>query len=696
MRSSAALPLALLALVLALLLASRPAPVPDFAALSHQPLPAESQLLARDGRLLDARRTDNGPRRLAWVPLAAISPELTRRLVAAEDRRFWQHHGIDWRAVAGSVRAGLAGRGWRGASTISMQLAALIDPRIGAAGQRGPLAKLRQWRAARAIEARWTKPQILEAWANLLPFRADMQGVGAAAQGLAGKAPAALSPAESAILVALVRRPSARPDAVVRRACRTLPDAVCAEITAFAPQLLARRLPAAGTGLAPQLAARLLPDGPPRSLRTTIDLDVQKLATAALSAQLARLSPRNARDGAAIVVDNDTGEILAWVGAAGPSSTAPQVDGVTAPRQAGSTLKPYLYALALERRLLTAASILDDSPVDLDTANGLYVPQNYDRQFRGPVSVRSALGNSLNVPAVRALVLTGVDGFRDRLFDLGFRGLTRDGDYYGFSLALGSAEVTLLEQAAAMRALLRVGQVQDLRVLPGPAPPLRQLGEAAAFAIIRDIIADSAARTATFGEDNGLALPFAAAVKTGTSKAMRDNWCVGGSGRFTVAVWVGNFEGDPMLGVSGVTGAAPAWRAIMLALHRTPPAGFALPPGVQRRRVAFQPAVEPPRQELFLPGTWAPLFQLATPEQAAPRLLNPGDGTVLALDPDIPPARQRLTIRARGALSGLEIRVDGRSLGPAPVQLWAPVPGRHLVQLAAGPHVFDQARVSVR
>ena len=336
---------------------------------------------------------------------------------------------------------------------------------------------------------------------------------------------------------------------------------------------------------------------------------------------------------------------LAWVGSAGPASTAAAVDGVTAARQAGSTLKPQLYALAFEKRLLTAASVLSDAPVDLDTASGLYIPQNYDRSFRGAVSVRSALGNSLNVPAVRTLLLVGVDAFRDRLFDVGYRGISRDGDYYGFSLALGSAEVTLLEQAAAFRALARDGRWSVLRVTPGAVAADRQVVEAGAAAIVRHILADNAARTATFGEDNGLALPFPAAVKTGTSKALRDNWCVGFTDRFTVAVWVGNFEGDPMVGVSGTTGAAPAWRAIMLGLHAQQPGGaFALPAGVVRSRVRYLPAIEPAREEIFLHGTALTDVVVADPAAARPRLLSPADGAVIALDPDIPPARQRVAV----------------------------------------------------
>ena len=590
----------------------------------------------------------------------------------------------------------------RGASTISMQVAALVDPALGIAGNRSWRQKLMQARAALALERQWTKPQILEAWLNLLPLRGDLVGVNAAAQALAGQLPAGLDAAQAAIITALARAPAASPTAVAARACRTAPDLPCGRIRLAAETMLGPRIPIATPALAPHLAARLLPPGTKGEVRTTLDLDIQQLATRALASQLAMLSPGNARDGAALVVDNATGHILAWVGAAGAASTAAQVDGVTAPRQAGSTLKPHLYALAIEKRLLTAASVLDDAPVDLETASGLYIPQNYDRSFRGPVSVRTALGNSLNVPAVRALLLAGVDSFRDRLYDTGYRGLTRDGNYYGYALALGSAEVTLLEQAAAFRSLARLGRYAPLLVQPGKPPAEAQIIDPGAVAIVTDILADPAARTATFGTHNALALPFPTAVKTGTSKALRDNWCIGFSSRYTVAVWVGNFEGDPMVGVSGTTGAAPAFVAIMRALHaQSPGNAFPRPPGVTKTRVSFVPAIEPPRTELFLAGTEMPRIIVTDPTDARPRLSGPADGSVIALDPDIPPARQRVAIRARTGLPGVIIQLDNSTLPVSSgdgitTALWAPTPGSHIITLTDGRHVFDRVRISVR
>lgn len=512
-------------------------------------------------------------------PLADIAPAARAALVAAEDRRFLGHGGVDWIAIGGALRDRMAGQRTRGASTLSMQVAAYLAPELATPGQRSQWDKLRQMRAGMAIDAQWSKDQILEAYLNLAGFRGEAQGIGAAALALFGKTPAALTRDDGVLLAALLPNPRAGASEIARRACALSQDADCSRFAGAAASMLgpARSL-ALDPGLAPHLSARLL-DTAGAKVTTTLDARVQAHAIAALRRQLQGLGGSRARDGAVVVVDNASGDVLAYVGGIGGESTAPAVDGAAAYRQAGSTLKPFLYAQAIEKGYLTAASILDDSPVQLDTASGLYVPQNYDKAFKGPVSARVALAGSLNVPAVRALLLTGVDAFRDRLWDSGYRGLVEDGQYYGYSLALGSAEVTLLEQVAAFRSLAQGGRWAPLRLTrDAPTVPPRAITSPQAAWIVADMLADPNARAGTFGVDSALRLPFWAAAKTGTSKAMRDNWCIGFSDRFTVGVWVGNLEGDPMRAVSGTSGAAPVWRDMMMALHAGPPRPAAAPP----------------------------------------------------------------------------------------------------------------------
>lgn len=679
---------------------TRPPPLPPYFAVVAGWKPSEAWLYDRGGRLIDSTRVDYQARRLSWVRLADVAPVARDTLVAAEDRRFRKHNGVDWWALAGALRDRIEGKRARGASTLSMQVAAYLAPDLAAPGHRGTWDKLRQMRAARALESEWSKDQILEAYLNLAGFRGEAQGIAAAALGLFGKTPATLTRDDALLLAALLPNPGAGSTEVARRACALSRDKDCGRFAGAAASMLgpARSL-ALDPGLAPHLAARLL-DKPGARVATTLDARIQSVAIAALRRQLQGLGGTRARDGAVVVVDNASGDVLAYVGGIGGESTAPAVDGASAYRQAGSTLKPFLYGQAFEKGYLTAASILDDSPVQLDTASGLYVPQNYDRAFKGPVSARIALAGSLNVPAVRTLLLTGVDAFRDRLWDTGYRGLVEDGQYYGYSLALGSAEVTLLEQVAAYRSLALGGRWSPLRLTAAsPRAKARQVLSPEAAWITADILADPNARAGTFGVDSALRLPFWAAAKTGTSKAMRDNWCIGFSDRFTVGVWVGNLEGDPMRAVSGTSGAAPVWRDVMMALHAGAPSRPAPPPaGVEARPIRFAEGIEQPRREYFLKGTALAEVASAPPAARRPRIVNPVAGSVYALDPDIPIDRQRLAVAVSGEVTGHRLLLDRQDLGTADSRpLILPGRGQHRLRLVdLGGRVVDQILFTIR
>jgi penicillin-binding protein 1C len=678
--------------------ATRPPPLPGYAQVRAAWTPSEAWLYDRNGRLIDSVRVNFAARRLAWTPLDKVAEPVRSTVVAAEDRRFYSHAGVDMWSFAGALRDRMRGKRARGASTLSMQLAAYLTPGLSAPGARSTLDKMRQMRAGWAIEDRWSKDQILEAYLNLAGFRGEAQGIGAAALGLFGKTPDALSRDDALLLAALLPNPAAKAPEVARRACNLDKGERCERFAGAAASMLgpARSL-ALDPGLAPHLAQRLLTK-PGMKITSTLDLRIQEIAATALRRQLQGLGGTRARDGAVIVTDNATGDVLAYVGGIGGASTAPQVDGANAYRQAGSTLKPFLYAQAIEKGYLTPASILDDSPVQLDTASGLYVPQNYDRGFKGPVSARTALAGSLNVPAVRTLLLTGVEAFRDRLWDTGYRGLTEDGQYYGFSLALGSAEVTLGEQVDAFRSLANAGRWSPLRLTADdPRGEPRAVTTPQAAWLVSDMLADANARAASFGLDSALRLPFWAAAKTGTSKAMRDNWCVGYSRRYTVGVWVGNLEGDSMRAVSGTSGAAPVWRDVMMALGDgggAPP----MPEGIEARAVRFAGAIEQPRREYFIRGTGQTIWAQAPAEARRPRITTPVSGSVYALDPDIPSERQRLAVGVSGAVTGHRLLLDRRDIGAADAQplLLAP-PGPHLLRLVdLGGRTVDQVRFTIR
>jgi len=667
-----------------------PAP-PPFAAVRAAHTPSEALLLDRSGRVLHERRADARERRLAWTALREVSPALVPALLAVEDRLFFSHRGVDPRALGGAALAAFRGER-RGASTLSMQLAAQLDPRLRAPrGGRTPGQKLRQAAAALALEGSWTKGEILEAYLNGVSFRGELVGVRAAALGLFGRAPDALGDAEAWLLAVLLRAPGAEAGAVAERACRLSASADaetdCAALRALAARALGPAPALRGRAAhAPHLAARLLSDAT-RSVRTTLDLELQQRASDALRRQLADLAGRNVRDGAVLAVENETGDVLAWVGSSGSLSRAPHVDFVRARRQAGSTLKPFVYAAAFDERRLAPGSRLDDSPLELATGAGGYRPENYDRRFHGLVSARLALGSSLNVPAVRALELVGVEPVVRRLRALGVAGLER-AELYGPSLALGAADVTLLELVSAYRALARGGVAGGLRVRAGEAslPETRVLSPEAAF-LVADILSDRGSRSLTFGLESALATRHWSAVKTGTSKDMRDNWCIGFSRRYTVGVWVGNGSGEPMWDVSGMDGAAPVWVELMNALH----AGEAGDPP------------EPPAGLLRTAGDWwiagsepAPGLAAETPRLA--RILSPAPDQLVALDPDIPRDRERVLLQAEPADIGLRWSLDGAPLGSAAApRLWPPSRGRHeLVLEDAAGRAVDAVRFVVR
>ncbi|GAB3471925.1 penicillin-binding protein 1C [Massilia terrae] len=649
---------------------------------------SDAQLLDRHGQPIESVRIDLHARRTAWVPLADISPALGMAVMQAEDQRFMEHGGIDLKAAGQAAWDNLFRSRPRGASTITMQLAALLDPSLRASGDGRSMAqKLKQAFAARELEAGWSKQQILEAYLNLVGWRGELVGIGAASQGLFGKAPSGLTRSEAAILASLLRAPGAPVRTVAARACalareiRSADD--CAAVTWQAEVALGRPGEQAVLQPSQAIARKLLGTGA-GPVKSTLDASLQRFAGEALHRHLAELAERNVGQGAVLVIDNASGEILAWVGNAGGS----EVDGVTALRQAGSTLKPFLYQLAIERGLLTAASLLDDSPVDIAAGSGgLYVPQNYDKGFKGYTSVRTSLASSLNVPAVRTLMLTGLDRFYERLRELGIDSLTESANFYGYSLALGSGDVSLLALTNAYRTLANGGAAGSVTLRSRAPEAKRRLLDPRASFIVADILSDRGARSVTFGLSNELATGFWAAVKTGTSKDMRDNWCVGFSDRYTVGVWVGNFDGQPMWDVSGVSGAAPVWRDVMDYLHRGRPGRApAAPPGLLRQTVAFRPAVEPERAEWFVRGTEIARVELVPPGARLPDIVYPVDGSILAVDPDIPEARERVLFQAQAG-AGLSFRLDGEVLGGAAESYaWRPRIGEHKLELvdAAG------------
>src|SRR5687767_2128500 len=468
----------------------------------------------RHGVVLRSTRAADGSR-TRWVPLAEMDPDLLLAFIAVEDVRFWEHHGVDALAVARAARDNLRrGRIVSGASTITMQLARLLRP-----GERGWSSKIGEAFWALRLERHLTKQEILEHYLNRVQLGQAAIGVGAATHLYFGAAASEISLGEAAMLAGLAHAPSrdnplvspkragARRSVALTRMRRAAAITGSDAERARAEPVLRRRTDS--PFLAPHFTSRLLQDHPASGivLRTTLDAELQRELEAETRHAVEMLAGRQVEHAAVVVLDNGSGDVLAWVGS--PDFWAPkngQTDMVISARQPGSALKPFLYALAFDRGM-TAATVIPDVPHSYATAAGPYRPRNYDRRFRGPVRVREALASSYNVPAVEVAERVGAGALLSTLRLAGFESLTRDADHYGLGLSLGNGDVTLLELANGYRGLANGGVWMPYRWLNNgrtteiadSAGRTHRFASAQASAIVLDILSDPSARVPGFG-----------------------------------------------------------------------------------------------------------------------------------------------------------------------------------------------------
>lgn len=515
-------------------------------------------------------------------PLHAMPPLLLKAFVYAEDRHFFQHDGVDWSArMHAMVQNLLARRVVRGASTISEQVVRLLHPRPRTYWSRW----MEGWEAMR-LENKFSKGEILEFYLNQVPYGRQRRGVVQAAQYYFNRSLSTLNDKELLSLAVMVRAPSrldplSNPGALDKPVARLANVLVEKNILTkqAAMQLTSTPLAVSQPRLAVDAAhfvQHLKTTEPQLSasngrIVTTIDASLQRRVQAILDNRIRTLHQRNVSDGAVLVVDHRANEVLAWVNGGGYTDhDGNRIDAVTTPRQPGSTLKPFLYAMALEKGW-TAATLIDDSPLAIAVGNGLHSIRNYSGQYYGPLRLREALGNSLNVPAIRTAEYVGRDHFLNRLHKLGFDSLTQHPDFYGDGLGLGNGEVSLFELVRAYSALARGGKTHTIRFAFNQAPDAR--GDVRVFdpdvvSLIGDILSDPDARAREFGRDSILRLPVQTAVKTGTSTDYRDAWAVGFSYRYTVGVWMGNMDQRPMQEITGSTGPGMVLRAVFAELNR--------------------------------------------------------------------------------------------------------------------------------
>ncbi len=697
-------------------IALRLTPLP--AALQSAP-PASTEFLDRYGRPLRALLVDE--RRFSrQCELTDVSAQLIGATLCAEDARFRSHLGVDPIAICRAIRDAVRGVGpASGASTITQQLVKLADP-----VPRTFANKVREIWLALAVEHRWKKDRILTEYLNRLDYGDLQTGIAAASWHYLGKPPSDLSAAEAALLAGLPNAPSrlnphehfpatrARQKWVLGRmlACGHL-DAAAHSCAIEEP---IRLKPRAHEFEAPHFVNLLLarrglihPGGGP--LRTTLDLELNRFAERTLAENLQRLTDKHATSGAVVVMDNRSSEVLALAGSG-------ETNGAWMARSSGSTLKPFTYLLALENGA-QPCTVVADVPTSFSTPTGSYQPNNYNHRFHGPVSLRFALGNSLNVAAIRVLELVGGPSVLHRaLRDVGITTLDHPVDYYGLGLTLGNGEVRLLELTNAFATLGRLGEFRPYRLLGSndfqaevgehgtslaaqkaigrtPAAPNRQVAcdparrvfDASAAYLLADMLADNAARAAAFGLGSWLSFDFPVACKTGTSSDYRDNWTVGYTPEFTVAVWVGNPDGTPMRDITGVTGAAPVMHDLIEHLHsRFGTSWFAQPPQVatfkidpltgrmataDRRGGIDEKCLLPPEParpddydaagRVRLSAEYGPWF--ASPENSLGslvsladsalelRILQPAPGSIYYLDADLPPDSQWIRLQAEAA-----------------------------------------------
>lgn len=700
-----------------------------------EPREVSPTFLASDGSPLRQLLTSDGEHVQPLVPFAEITRHLVSATLAAEDKRFFHHGGVDPLAISRAAwDNATARRVVSGASTIHQQLVKVTARRPG---KRTLGVKLVEALQARRLAMSWQRERVLEEYLHRISYGNLTTGCAAAASGYFNKPLNDLTPAECALLAAIPQSPrrlnplrdlnTVRPRQLdILEKMKKLGWLSAAEWqVAIAEPLSIQRF--TGGFTAPH-AVDLIANGhsaqPAAVHRTTLNARLQRQVEKIIAAHLSALQSKHVTQAAAVIIDNRSGHVLTMAGSRDFfSSDGGQINGAWTPHSPGSAIKPFTYLIAFERGA-TPATIVADLPIEFGTSSGTYRPENYARRIYGPITYRAALGNSLNISAVRVLAsIGGAATLLAKLQSLGITTLTEPSDYYGLGLTIGNAPVRLIELTNAYACLARLGIDKPWTLLANsPAiNGVRQFDEAACY-LIADILSDNQARLLTFGANSPLRLPFALAAKTGTSQNYRDNWAVGYTPEFTVGVWAGNFDNTPMQEVSGVTGAAPILREVFLHLNDLHGlTWFAQPknlvtaridPRTGKRLTPQSPPARLSRDELFRrdnlppPATsadydshgraflaaeyahwagsadnWLGDLVTARPENASTndtwRIANPVPGTVIHLDPDIPGSGGRLILETQPVRAvewhsdTLKIQQDDR----ATIALL--VPGRH-------------------
>jgi penicillin-binding protein 1C len=649
------------------------------------------------------------------VALEQMGPWLPRVIVALEDRRFYQHRGVDWRATVAACARNLRSlKIVSGASTITQQLVKLANSH----DRRSWSDKVYEAIVAWKLERRWSKQRILSEYLNRSSYGNRRLGPEAAARAYFGKPARDLTLSEAIFLAGLPQAPTRfnpwrHPEEANRKYARSLGRLADLgfitrdqrSLLSEPPKILRNDPPR----FAPHFVDAVATQNPGLrgTVRTTLDLDLQSTVERLVRSHLSALNRHDITQAAVVVIENATGAIRAMVGS--ENYAVSQINGATLPRSCGSTLKPFVYLDAIDKRLVTAASLLPDTPDAIRNEYADYDPQNYSHRYFGPVRLREALGCSLNVPAVFVLSQLGARPTFYQLQKWGFN-FPQGLDEYGAGFVLGNAETRLVDLAAAYAGLARGGTATRAKVLASEHQPLTRIASTEATAIIADILSDNDARQKSFGLRSPLAFEQRVVAKTGTSSGFRDTWTVGFDKEHTVAVWAGNFDGRPMRDTFAVRAATPLWAAIMQELLRRDHPIDAPPENekIVRQEICKMTGLLPSRfsaatmNELFLAGTepranskdyFASDGKLILPDPYARwcvsrdntigahvrsdfRVTSPPPNARYQIDPVLPPSQQMVELTAACA-GDVEWFVNGERVAPER-------DGRVFWQLAAG------------
>ncbi len=584
------------------------------------------------------------------VRLHEIPEFLQEAFIISEDKRFYDHNGVDWTARMHAVWQNIAAMTKvRGASTISEQTIKMLHPRPRTIWTRW----LEGWEAAE-LEKRFSKNEIIEFYMNQVPYSAQRRGVVQAARYYFDRDLETLNQQEMMTLAVLVRAPSRLDPLKNPEAAKSAVDRLAKNmnkpvgwVSASVTQHKQMSYSIKASHYAKFIYAQNKTNS--RKIQTTLDLNLQNSTQIILEKRLQDLKISNVKNGAVLIVDHKTNEIVSWVvaGDSNPEYPGSAIDAVTTPRQPGSTLKPLLYTLALENGF-TAATLIDDSPLSESVGVGMHTYHNYSRIHYGKISLREALGNSLNIPAVKALQEVGTGKFLKTLHKLGIESLKNHPDIYGDGLALGNGEITLYELVQAYTTLARHGQFKPLvftkEVSSYENKENKSIFTKESTSLIANILSDPKARTREFGSSGLLNFPIQTAVKTGTSNDYRDAWAVGFNHRYTVGVWMGNMDRDSMKKITGSAGPAFVLRSVFSELNQhkqTKP--LYLSPELVKATVCKETGLTPtidnkctPFNEWFISGTEPTESNQVVTKSRAIRIQQPSPNLQMAMDPRIP------------------------------------------------------------